>query len=68
MLLRLGRVKFKLKELAVTRDKCNFIIKSIKVLGYDNAVKFISDRRCLTIYLDKAIETDMPICFDIVID
>lgn len=63
-----GRAKFKLKELAVTRDKCNFIIKSIKILGYDNLVEFKSDRNCLTIYLDRAIETDMPICFDIAID
>lgn len=59
---------YKIKSFAKDRDAFCFAIKNISVLGYDNKVEFSQKKNCLEIKLDKPINTDMPICFDLYVD
>lgn len=59
---------YKLTMLAKGRDSFHFIVKDIKVLGYDNKVEWTVNKNNLEIRLSTPIDTKMPLCFDISID
>lgn len=59
---------YKLRKLGINRDNFHFIVKNIKVMGYDNEVRWESSDKYLKIEIMGNIDTDMPLCFDINID
>lgn len=60
--------KYLLKSLRTSGDDFNFIVKNIKILGYDNKVDFECTKKGLKLSINGKINTAMPICFDIHID
>lgn len=63
-----GRNTYLLKSLRTGRDDFNFIVKSVKLLGYDNTVRCEITKKGMRLIVEDSISTKMPICFDINID
>lgn len=59
---------FRLKRLGLSRDNFHFIIKNIKILGYEEEISWNLSKKYLEIKLKNKINTNMPICFDINVD
>lgn len=63
-----GRNSYLLKSLRTGRDDFNFIVKGVKILGYDNVVRCEVTKKGMRLVVEGKISTAMPICFDINID
>lgn len=63
-----GKNKFQIKALADSMDLFHCIIKNITLLGSSEKIKFIQNKKCLTIYTKEKIKSKMPICFKIEVD
>lgn len=63
-----GSGVYRMRSLATNRDMFCFDIKGIKLLGYNNAITYKQTKNYLEIQVLGALDTLMPICFDIVVD
>lgn len=59
---------YRLKLLGANRDNFNFNIENITLLGYKNEISYTLSNKCLEIYVKGAVDTKMPLCFDISVD
>lgn len=64
------RQTYKIKSLRFANEGgIRFDIKNVEVLGHSEVkVDFTRDKKCMTLNLSAPINTDMPICFKIIID
>ena len=64
-----SRKSFTVKSLGYRNDGIRYDIRAIELLGHGNVkVKWTHDAKSLKISLSKEVQSDMPLCFKIVID
>jgi alpha-L-fucosidase len=59
---------YRMKALREGRDTFYFSVLSIKLLGYENKIKYNLTDKYLEIKVEGNIDTRMPLCFDIEVD
>lgn len=64
-----SRKSFTVKSLGYRNDGIRYDIRAIELLGHGNVkVKWTHDAKSLKISLSKEVQSDMPLCFKIIID
>lgn len=63
-----GKTTYRMKELRDGRDTWKFIIKDVRVLGYENKVRWNLTSKYLELKVEGLINTRMPLCFEIQVD